>query len=65
MEWRERMTNWGGIIPSCPLCGNRLFTIYVGGIKEKIDGEMWCKVCKKPMKVEVKISIDYPEVSDK
>ena len=56
------MTN---LIPSCPQCGNRLFSIYVGGFKERIDGEMWCKVCKKPMKVEVKISIDYPEVSDK
>ena len=27
------MTN---LIPSCPQCKNRLFSIYVGGIKEKI-----------------------------
>jgi len=51
------MTN---LIPSCPQCGNRLFSIYIGGIKERVDGEMWCKVCKKPQKVRVKIS--YPEV---
>ena len=43
-QWRERMTN---LIPSCPQCENRLFSIYVGGFKERIDGEMWCKVCKK------------------
>ena len=51
------------LIPSCPQCENRLFSIYVGGIKQKIDGVMWCKICGKPQKVRVKIS--YSEVSDK
>jgi len=51
------MTN---LIPSCPQCGNRLFSIYVGGLKEKVDGQMWCKVCKRSQKVRVKIS--YSEV---
>ena len=51
------MTN---LIPSCPQCGNRLFSIYIGGVKERVDGEMWCKICKKPQKIRVKIS--YPEV---
>ena len=57
MEWRMRMTN---LIPSCPQCGNRLFSIYIGGVKERVDDEMWCKVCKKPQQVRVKIS--YPEM---
>ena len=48
--------NIDNLIPSCPQCGNRLFSIYIGGIKERVEDEMWCKVCKKPQKVRVKIS---------
>ena len=51
------MTN---LIPTCPQCGNRLFSIYIGGVKERVDDEMWCKVCKKPQQDRVKIS--YPEM---
>jgi len=43
------------LIPSCPQCENRLFSIYIGGVKERVDGEMWCKICKKPQKMRVEI----------
>jgi len=49
------------LIPSCRQCGNRLFSIYIGGMKERLEEEMWCKICKKPQQVRVKIS--YPEVN--
>jgi len=38
------MTN--PILPPCPKCEARLFQVYAGGTKEKVEGVFWCKACK-------------------
>ena len=43
------------IIP-CKTCQSRLFAIYVGGIKERVEGKLWCKKCEVAQEVTVAVT---------
>ena len=44
----------------CPTCQGHLYSIYIGGIKLKLENKYYCKICKNILEIEFTVFSHSP-----